>query len=80
MTYYRNFGQDNPAADFEELEAMREKEAREARQPVTIAARVIIYKTFDDATPEEAADWMGDFLSQSLLDADDYDCEKMEAE
>ena len=75
MTYYRNFGQDNPAADFEELEAATE--ARRHRRLVKCTAT--LWLTVEHATEAEALQEAEAFFREMFSGADDYDS-KLEEE
>lgn len=71
MTYYRNYGRDNPAADWEDLQ----RKYTEDEGTHEVVATVTVHKYFDNCTPAEAVDFMNDFLTDRLNDADDYEAD-----
>lgn len=77
---YRNYGRNDPAGDFEELQAILDRKEAETVGTFDATAHVRIYKTFSHVTPDEAVELMSDFLSQLLQSADDFDVDGMEVE
>lgn len=41
----------------------------------TVKASLTIFKTFTDCTAAEAVEFASDYVSQALLDADDFECD-----
>ena len=71
MPYCRNFGREAPELDWEELQRkyMEEEGTHE------VIAKVTVHKYFDNCTPAEAVDYMNDYLTDRLSDADDYEAD-----
>lgn len=75
MCYCRNFGRDNPVLDWEELQRKQEREYQESVGTHQVTATVTVYLTYDDCSPAEAVEYASDYLSQALMEADDFDAD-----
>lgn len=75
MCYCRNFARKAPELDWEELQQKQEREYQESIGKHQVTATVTVYLTYDDCSPAEAVEFASDYLSQALMEADDFDAD-----
>ena len=73
--YCRNFAREAPELDWEELQRKQEKDYMEQVGTHKVTATVKVYLTYSDCTPAEAVEYASDYISQALVEADDFDTE-----
>lgn len=75
MCYCRNFAREAPELDWEDFQREQERQYQESVGTHQVTATVTVYLTYDDCSPAEAVEFASDYLSQALMEADDFDAD-----
>ena len=73
MSCCRSFGREAPELDWEDFQRNQERLYLGEVSTHRVTVKVTVHLTYADCTPAEAVEYASDYISQALLEADDFD-------